>query len=88
MGAPIGYVYNGDDKIVMDPDIAIQNAVNVFFLTFKRTGSAGATVKEFNKKKLKKGKNLMNEKVSKFTATAGLCLRFFLLSTQSYRCNG
>ena len=50
---PIGYVYNGDDKIVMDPDIAIQNAVNVFFLTFKRTGSAGATVKEFNQKGLK-----------------------------------
>jgi len=50
---PIGYVYNGDDKIVMDPDIAIQNAVNVFFLTFKRTGSAGATVKEFNRKGLK-----------------------------------
>jgi len=50
---PVGYVYNGDDKIVMDPDIAIQNAVNVFFLTFKRTGSAGATVKEFNKKGLK-----------------------------------
>jgi len=50
---PIGYVYNGDDKIVMDPDIAIQNAVNVFFLTFKRTGAASATVKEFNKKGLK-----------------------------------
>jgi DNA invertase Pin-like site-specific DNA recombinase len=50
---PIGYVYSGDDKIVMDPDTSIQNAVNVFFLTFARTGSAGATVKEFNKKGLK-----------------------------------
>lgn len=50
---PVGYVYNGDDKIVMDPDIAIQNAVNVFFLTFRRTGSASATVKEFNQKGLK-----------------------------------
>ena len=50
---PVGYVYNGDDKIVMDPDTSIQNAVNVFFLTFKRTGSAGATVKEFNKLGLK-----------------------------------
>ena len=47
---PIGYVYSGDDKIVMDPDTSIQNAVNVFFLTFARTGSAGATVKEFNQK--------------------------------------
>jgi len=50
---PIGYVYSGDDKIVMDPDTSVQNAVNVFFLTFARTGSAGATVKEFNQKGLK-----------------------------------
>jgi len=50
---PIGYVYSGDDKIVMDPDTSVQNAVNIFFLTFKRTGSAGATVKEFNQKGLK-----------------------------------
>ncbi|MBM3701197.1 MAG: recombinase family protein [Actinobacteria bacterium] len=50
---PIGYVYSGDDKIVMDPDTSVQNAVNLFFLTFARTGSAGATVKEFNQKGLK-----------------------------------
>jgi len=50
---PVGYIYNGDDKIVMDPDLGVRNAVNVFFLTFKRTGSACATVREFNQKKLK-----------------------------------
>jgi len=50
---PVGYVYNGDDKIVMDPDTSVQNALNIFFLTFKRTGSACAAVKEFNKKELK-----------------------------------
>ena len=50
---PVGYVYSGDDKIVMDPDLAVRNAINLFFKTFKRTGSACATVKEFNQKELK-----------------------------------
>ena len=50
---PAGYVYNGDDKIVMDPDLAIQNAINLFFKTFKRTGSACATVREFRRLDLK-----------------------------------
>ncbi len=50
---PAGYVYNGDDKIVMDPDLAIQNAINLFFKTFKRTGSACATVREFRHLNLK-----------------------------------
>ena len=49
----MGYVYNGDDKIVMDPDLGVRNAVNVFFKTFKRAGSACATVREFNQRKLK-----------------------------------
>jgi len=37
---PVGYIYNGDDNIVMDPDLGVRNAVNVFFKTFKRTGSS------------------------------------------------
>jgi DNA invertase Pin-like site-specific DNA recombinase len=50
---PVGYIYNGDDKIVMDPDLAVQNAIKLFFKTFKRTGSACATVREFNRLGLK-----------------------------------
>lgn len=50
---PVGYIYNGDDKIVMDPDLAVRNALNLFFKTFKRTGSACSTVREFNRLKLK-----------------------------------
>jgi len=50
---PVGYIYNGDDKIVMDPDLSVQNAINLFFKTFKRTGSACATVREFNSSGLK-----------------------------------
>ena len=50
---PAGYVYNGDDKIVMDPDLGVQNSINMVFKTFKRTGSAFATVREFNRLNLK-----------------------------------
>lgn len=50
---PVGYIYNGDDKIVMDPDLAVQNAIKLFFKTFKRTGSACAAVREFNRLGLK-----------------------------------
>ncbi len=50
---PAGYVYNGDDKIIMDPDLSVQNAINLFFKTFKRTGSACATVREFRRLDLK-----------------------------------
>lgn len=50
---PVGYIYNGDDKIVMDADTSVQNAIDLFFKTFKRTGSACATVKEFRRSGLK-----------------------------------
>ena len=57
---PAGYVYNENDKIIMDPDLGVQNALNLFFKTFKRTGSACATVREFNKKNLKIPKRFLN----------------------------
>ena len=50
---PAGYIYNDNDKIIMDYDLGVQNALTLFFNTFKRTGSACATVREFNKKELK-----------------------------------
>ncbi len=50
---PAGYVYNGDDKIVKDADDAVQNSLDLFFKTFQRTGSACATVREFNSLGLK-----------------------------------
>ena len=49
---PIGFVYDDDDKVVLDPDIQIQNAVRAFFETFKRAGSAYMTVREFLEKGL------------------------------------
>jgi len=50
---PVGYLYNADDKIVKDPDLSVQDTINLFFKTFKRAGSACATVREFNRLGLK-----------------------------------
>jgi DNA invertase Pin-like site-specific DNA recombinase len=49
---PIGFVYDHDDKVVLDPDIQIQGAVRAFFETFERTGSAYLSVREFREKGL------------------------------------
>src|SRR5215472_7314761 len=44
---PIGLAYAEDDTVVLDPDAQIRAAVGLLFTTFKRTGSATATVKYF-----------------------------------------
>jgi len=44
---PIGFVYSADGKLVKDPDQQVQQSVRVLFETFRRTGSAMATVKFF-----------------------------------------
>ena len=56
---PAGYVYDSYDKIVMDPDTSVQNTINLLFKTFKRTGSACATVRQFNRQDLKIPKRLL-----------------------------
>jgi DNA invertase Pin-like site-specific DNA recombinase len=43
----MGFVYNADGQLVMDPDQQVQQSVRVLFETFRRTGSAMATVKFF-----------------------------------------
>src|ERR1700681_260009 len=43
----MGFVYNADAKLVMDPDQQVQQSVRLLFETFRRTGSAMATVKFF-----------------------------------------
>src|ERR1700736_4357725 len=44
---PLGFVYTSDGKLVMDPDRQVQQAVTLLFETFRRTGSAMATVRLF-----------------------------------------
>lgn len=44
---PIGFVYDPVGRVVLDPDQQVQQTIRVFFETFRRTGSATATVKTF-----------------------------------------
>ena len=44
---PVGLVYNVEGKVVLDPDLEVQQAVRLLFQTFVRTGAARQTVKHF-----------------------------------------
>ena len=46
---PIGLIYDQLGKVILTPDSQIQEALHVFFKTYKRTGSASAVVKHFCK---------------------------------------
>jgi len=50
---PIGLVYDSSGKVVLDPDRQVQQAVRTLFETFRRTGSAAATVKFFREQALR-----------------------------------
>jgi len=52
-GLPVGLVYNAAEKVVLDPDKQVQKSIRLFFKTFRRVGSASATVKYFRKQELK-----------------------------------
>ena len=47
MRLPIGFVHDPDGRVRLDPDARIQESVRQLFRTFRRTGSAMATVKAF-----------------------------------------
>lgn len=49
---PIGFVYNPEGVLVLDPDQQVQQALRLLFDTFRRTGSASASVKLFRKQGL------------------------------------
>ena len=44
---PTGLVYDVDAKVVLDPDLEVQQAMRLLFQTFVRTGVARQTVKHF-----------------------------------------
>jgi len=44
---PIGFVYDGDKKLVLEPDRQIQDTVRLLFETFRRVGSAERVVRHF-----------------------------------------
>jgi DNA invertase Pin-like site-specific DNA recombinase len=47
MPVPVGFVYDAAGRVTLDPDQRVQETIRVFFETFRRTGSATATVKAF-----------------------------------------
>ena len=44
---PVGLVYNSEGELALDPDQQVQQSLRLLFETFRRTGSAMATVKAF-----------------------------------------
>ncbi len=44
---PVGLAYTEDETVILNPDAQIQQALRLLFATFKRTGSAWATVRYF-----------------------------------------
>ena len=44
---PVGLVYGPDNRVLLDPDQQVQQAIRLFFQTFRRTGSASTTVRVF-----------------------------------------
>jgi len=44
---PVGLTYDSDGRVVLDPDSQVQLCLRHFFQTFRRTGSASATVRDF-----------------------------------------
>lgn len=49
---PIGFVYDAAGRVVLDPDQQVQATIRALFETFRRTGSATATVKSFREQGL------------------------------------
>jgi DNA invertase Pin-like site-specific DNA recombinase len=50
---PTGFVYDHNDKVILDPDKQVQQTFRLFFDIFQRAGSAFSTVKAFGKDDMK-----------------------------------
>jgi DNA invertase Pin-like site-specific DNA recombinase len=49
---PVGLIYNSEGRLGLDPDKQVQDALRLLFDTFRRTGSAMATVRTFQRQGL------------------------------------
>ena len=49
---PVGLLYDDQDRVILDPDRQVQQALGTFFETFDRVGTALGTVKYFRKQGL------------------------------------
>jgi hypothetical protein len=52
MKLPVGLVYDAAGRVVLDPDLQVQEAMRTFFETFRRTGAATGTVRSFRERGL------------------------------------
>lgn len=49
---PIGFLYGANRRVVLDPDAQVQAALRHFFATYRRTGTARATIKALREEKV------------------------------------
>jgi DNA invertase Pin-like site-specific DNA recombinase/DNA-binding transcriptional regulator YiaG len=49
---PVGFIYDAQNQVRLDPDQQVQQTLHLFFATFRRTGSATATVRTFREQGL------------------------------------
>lgn len=49
---PVGFVYDEQWHVMLDPDEQVRQVLTLFFTTFRRTGTARATVKHFRDQQL------------------------------------
>jgi DNA invertase Pin-like site-specific DNA recombinase len=50
---PVGFIYDEQRHVILDPDQAVQQSIRLLFATFRRTGSTLATVRAFDQQGLK-----------------------------------
>ena len=49
---PVGFVYDGREQAVLDPDRQVQESLRMFFRTFRRIGTAWGTMREFRRQEV------------------------------------
>jgi len=49
---PVGFLYDPQGQVILDPDQQVQQSIRFLFQSFRRLGSAGAVVKAFRDAKL------------------------------------
>jgi DNA invertase Pin-like site-specific DNA recombinase len=52
VGLPVGFVYDDQGQVVLHPDLEVRQSIQLLFETFRRTGTACATVKHFTEASL------------------------------------
>lgn len=49
---PVGFLYDTQGQVILDPDQQVQQSIRTLFQSFRRLGSAGTVVKAFRDAKL------------------------------------